>query len=265
MTKGDHVVATRMLWCPWPMAGVPKGTHGVVQDVSSFGTVTVNFGNGQVFDVGDEEVRREWDSAVRRESPWREPVLRPPPWPLPERQRSEEGTPAGDAMVTLFTVVMMMLLVVLGLILITDGVGYLTGHGQQRVVHIEETHMAAVIVWKTEPGPDYSVESVPEVETITIGGGYYLDSSGNRNSISLRGDDLKPGMAVQTRHPLLASGLVPELRSGRDGAVLIVGGVLCAVCVASEIALGSSSVSRARFLVGSFGIAQAFLVLWMLH
>jgi hypothetical protein len=168
-------------------------------------------------------------------------------------------------MVTLFSVVMMMLLVVLGLILIIDGAGYLTGHGEQRTVHIEETHMTVVTVWKTEPGPDNTAVSVPELETITTGSGYYLDSSGNRRSISLRGDDLKAGMVVHTRHPLLASGLVPELRSGWDGAALIVAGVLCAVCAASEIALGSSSVSRARFLVGALGIAQALLVVWMLN
>jgi hypothetical protein len=261
MTKGDHVVATRTLWRWGPGLGVPKGTHGVVQDLRSSGTMTVNFGNGQVFSARDGDVRPEWDGAVRRESPWTEPVLRP----LPERQRPEEGTSAGDAMVTLFSMLMMMLLVVLGLILIIDGVGYLTGHGQQRTVHIEKTHMTMITVWKTEPGPDNTADSVPEVETITIGSGYYLDSSGNRRSISLRGDDLKAGMVVHTRHPLLASGLVPELRSGWDGAALIVGGVLCAVCAASEIALGSSSVSRARFLVGALGIAQALLVVWMLN
>lgn len=191
-------------------------------------------------------------------------MLRPPPWLLPA-QRPGEGISAGDAMGTLLTVVMMMFLVVLGLILITDGVGYLTGHGQQREVHIEETHTTTVIIWKTEPGPDGTVDSVPEVETITIGNGYYLDSFGNRRSISLRGDDLKAGMVVRTRHPLLASGLVPELRSGWDGAGLIVGGVLCAVCVVSEITLASSAVSRARFWVGTLGIAQAFLVVWMLN
>jgi hypothetical protein len=261
MTKGDHVVATRMLWPPGPGMGVPKGTHGVVQDVSSFGSMTVNFGNGQVFGARDRDVRREWDGAVRPESPWRESALRPPP----ARQRPEEGTSADDAIVTLFTAVMMMFLVALGLILIADGVGYLTGHGQERAVHIEETHMTTVIVWKTEPGPDNTVDSVPELETITIGGGYYVDSSGNRHSISLRGGDLKAGMVIHTRHPLLASGLVPELRSGWDGAWLIVSGVLCVVCVASEITLGSSSVSRARFLVGAFGIGQAFLVVWMLN
>lgn len=265
MTKGDHVVAARTLWRWGPGMGVPKGTHGVVQDVSSSGTMTVNFGNGQVFSARDGDVSRERDGAVGRESPWREPVPGPPPWSLPVRRRPEVGTSSGDAVVTFFTGVMMIFLVVLGLILITDGIGYLTGHGQERVVHIEETHTRTVIVWKTVPGPDNTVESVPEVETITIDGGYYLDSSGNRHSVSLRGDDLKAGMVVRTRHPLLASGLVPELRSGWDGAELIVGGVLCAVCVASEIALGSSSVSRAGFLVGAFGIAQAFLVVWMLN
>lgn len=265
MTKGDHVVATRTLWRWGPGLGVPKGTHGVVQDVSSSGTMTVNFGNGQVFGARDRDVRREWDGAVRREPPCGEPVLRPPPWPLPARQRPEQGTSVDDAVVRLFTAVMMMLLVVLGLILITDGAGYLTGHGQQRAVHIEETHVTAVTVWKTEPGPDNTFESVPEVETITIGDGYYLDSSGNRHSVSLRGNNLKAGMIVHTHHPLLASGLVPELRSGWDGAALIVGGILCVACVMSEIARGSSSVSRARFLVGALGIAQALLMVWMLN
>jgi hypothetical protein len=269
MTKGSRVVAMRTLWRWGPGLGVPKGTHGLVQDVDFSGTMTVDFGNGQVFRARYRDVRQQRDGDVGSElSPGRREAGNYPEiaWAgsrLAEHTR--EAASGGDAMWAFFAWLAMVFLVALSLVLITDGVAYLAGYGQQRTIHIEATHTGIITVEQAEPGSDGTIEYIPKVETITIGDGYYLDNSGSRHSISLRGDDLKAGMVVHARHPLLASGPVPELRSGWDGPGLIVTGILCAMCVAFGVAEGSSSSSDAQLVTGALGIAQAFFVLWMLH
>jgi hypothetical protein len=266
------VVATRTLWRWGPGLGVPKGMHGVVQDISSSGTMTVDFGNGQVFSARDADVRRQRDEDVSRERPpgRREAGNYPEiAWTgsrLAEHRREAASTE--DAMWAFFAWLAMVFLVLLSLVLITDGVAYLAGYGYQRTIHIEATHTDTIFIEEAEPGSDGTVEYVPEWETITIGDGYYLDNFGSRHSISLRGDDLKAGMVVHARHPLLALGPVPELRSGWDVAGLVVAGIACiacAVCAAFGISEGSSSPSNAQSVAGALGIAQVFIVLWMAH
>jgi hypothetical protein len=265
MTKGSRVVATHTLWRWGPGLGVPKGMHGVVQDVSSSGTMTVDFGNGQVFSAREGDVRRQRDEDVRREAGDYPEIAWAGSRPAGHRR---EAASTEDAMWGFFASLAMVFLVLLSLALITDGVAYLAGYGYQRTIHIEATHTDTITIQEAEPASDGTVEYVPKLEFITIGDGYYLDKFGSRHSISLRGDDLKAGMVVHARQPLLALGPVPELRSGWDAAVLIVVGIACIACAvyaAFGIAEGSSSSSNAQSVVGALGIAQIFFVLWIMH